>query len=120
MEISAILKSRRETLGLSLDDVAKMVGVNRSTISRWENGDVENMRREKISKLADALKLDPLVILGRKKPDLTKLDVEQTAAELIKMLDAEDIELIMQIKKTDDEKAKMKLYMKLIEKISKM
>ena len=108
MELSAILKSRRETLGLSLDDVARMVGVNRSTISRWENGDVENMRREKISKLADALKIDPLVILGRKQVDLSKLNAEQTASELIKMLDTEDIELIMQTKKTDDEKLQMK------------
>ena len=120
MEISAILKNRRETLGLSLDEVAEMVGVNRSTISRWENGDVENMRREKISKLADALKIDPLVILGREKPDITKLDVEQTAKEIISLLDEEDIKLIKELKDSDDEKAKLKLYAMLINKISQL
>jgi DNA-binding XRE family transcriptional regulator len=31
------LKSKREELGISMDDLAKMVGVNRSTIWKLEN-----------------------------------------------------------------------------------
>lgn len=97
-----------------------MVGVNRSTISRWENGDVDNMRRVKISKLADALKIDPLVILGKEKPDITNLDAEQTAKEIISLLDEEDIKLIKELKDSDEEKAKLKLYAMLINKISQL
>ena len=48
MEIKDILKNRRLELGLTLEDVAKAVGVSVSTISRWESGDIENMRRDKI------------------------------------------------------------------------
>ena len=97
------IKQLRKTYARTQENMAQALGVTSQAISRWENGDVENMRREKISKLADALKIDPLVILGRKQVDLSKLNAEQTASELIKMLDTEDIELIMQIKKTDDE-----------------
>lgn len=43
MNISEIIKKRREELGLSLEQVANYVGVNSSTVSRWETGDINNM-----------------------------------------------------------------------------
>ena len=58
------LKKRRKQLGLTLEDVAKRVGVNQSTVSRWETGNIENMRQSQIIKLADALKTSPLWIMG--------------------------------------------------------
>ena len=45
-------------------DVAKSVGVSEATISRWESGDIGNMRRDKISLYAKALKTSPLFIMG--------------------------------------------------------
>ena len=64
MEVGALLKSKREALGLTLEDVAEAVGINKSTILRWERGDINNMKRDKISKLADTLQISPLEILG--------------------------------------------------------
>lgn len=64
MEVNEIIKSKREELGYSLRDLADIVGVNSSTIMRWENGDIANMRRDKIVKLADALRISPAVIMG--------------------------------------------------------
>ena len=62
--IRAILSERRRELGYTMKDVAKLVGVSEATISRWESGDIANMRRDRISKLADALKISPAVIMG--------------------------------------------------------
>ncbi len=53
------IKNRRLELGLTLDDVAKIVGVSNGTISRWESGVIENQRRDKLILLAKALKLSP-------------------------------------------------------------
>ena len=58
------LKNRRESLGLSQGELAAKIGVNVSTISRWESGDIENMKRDKIVKLAQALNISPAVIMG--------------------------------------------------------
>ena len=64
MEVGTLLKNRREYLGLTLDDVAKALGINKTTIMRWEKGEVKNMKRDKIAKLADTLQISPLEILG--------------------------------------------------------
>ena len=64
MDVKSILKKRRLDKNLTLDDVGKLVGVSAATISRWESGDIENMRSDKIVKLANALEISPAVILG--------------------------------------------------------
>lgn len=64
MTIKDKLKGRRQELGLTLKDIAEKVGVSEGTVSRWESGDIANMRRDKIVKLADALQISPSVIMG--------------------------------------------------------
>lgn len=64
MEIKDLLKARRLEKNLTLDEVAHMVGVSAPTISRWESGDIANMRRDKIVKLAQALDMSPAIIMG--------------------------------------------------------
>ncbi len=64
MATNEIIKSRRLELHLTLRDVADAVGVSEGTVSRWESGDIANMRRDKISKLAEVLRIDPSVIMG--------------------------------------------------------
>lgn len=58
------LKDRRIELGLTMDEVANIVGVSKSTVSKWESGHIENMKRDKISLLAKALNVSPLYIMG--------------------------------------------------------
>lgn len=62
--IRMALKNRRIEKGLTMKEVASKVGVSEGTISRWESGNIENMRRDKISKLADALDISPSEIMG--------------------------------------------------------
>ena len=59
-----IIKDRRLELGLTMKEVADAVGVTEATVSRWESGDIANMKRSRIINLAKALKLSPLDILG--------------------------------------------------------
>ena len=64
MEIKDVLKKRRHELNLTLLDVAKAVGVSEATVSRWESGHIENMRRDKIAQLSKILQISPAVIMG--------------------------------------------------------
>ena len=51
-EIGKKILARRKQLGLTLEDVGKSVGVGKSTVRKWENGMIKNMRGDKISALA--------------------------------------------------------------------
>lgn len=66
------LKERRLQLGLTLEEVGKMVGVGKSTVRKWENGVIGNMGRDKISRLAEALRVSPLFIMNIDDDDNTK------------------------------------------------
>ena len=68
MEVKDILRAKRIELGLTIYEVADAVGVRAATVSRWESGDIENMRRDKIESLAKVLGISPLVILGYEEP----------------------------------------------------
>ena len=64
MDVKDIIKSRRLELGLSMKELADKVNVSEGTISRWESGEIANMRRDKIVLLANALSVSPGVIMG--------------------------------------------------------
>jgi repressor LexA len=44
-------------------EVAKLVGVSEATISRYESGNIKNMRKDRIAKYASALKVPPSTFL---------------------------------------------------------
>lgn len=69
MNINTKIAHRRKELGLTLEDVGKIVGVGKSTVRKWETGDIENMKRDKIALLAQALKVSPLFIMGLEEDD---------------------------------------------------
>lgn len=64
MEFKDILKTQRESLDLTLDDVGHYVGVSGATVSRWESGEIANIRRDKIAKLAEILQVTPSYLMG--------------------------------------------------------
>ena len=63
MSIGDIMRVRRQELGLTLEDVGDYVGVGKSTVRKWEHGDIENMKRDKIALLSKILKLSPLTFI---------------------------------------------------------
>ena len=50
MDFKDKIKARRKELGLTLEDVGQIVGVSKTTIQRWESGEIKNQRRDKIVK----------------------------------------------------------------------
>lgn len=49
------MKAERARFGLTIEDVAKKVGVNRNSVFRWESGEVEPTAEnlEKLARLYD-------------------------------------------------------------------
>lgn len=66
--VGKIIFDRRTALSLTQKDVADYVGVSEATVSRWESGHIDNMRRDRIAKLAKVLQISPLVIMGVDEP----------------------------------------------------
>lgn len=69
-DIGRKIRELRQQKGMTLEELGNRVGVGKSTVLKWESGAIENMRRDKIARLADALGVSPLVIMGmdKKKP----------------------------------------------------
>lgn len=60
MDIGKMINQRRTELKLTLEQVGQAVGVGKSTVKKWEDGYISNMRRDKIALLAKALKMNPV------------------------------------------------------------
>ena len=58
------IRDLRKERGLTLEQVAKVVGVGKSTVRKWETGLIANMRRDKIADLAKALGTTPEYLMG--------------------------------------------------------
>ncbi|MBE5801103.1 MAG: LexA family transcriptional regulator [Clostridiales bacterium] len=64
MEMSEKIKFLRMKNKLTLEEVGNKVGVGKSTVRKWESGQIANMRRDKIAKLAEALNTTPAYLMG--------------------------------------------------------
>ncbi len=64
MELNDKIKYLRNKYNLTLEEVGNHVGVGKSTVRKWESGDIKNMRRDKIAKLAEALHTTPAFLMG--------------------------------------------------------
>lgn len=64
MTLSEKIHYLRIKNNMTLEEVGNLVGVGKSTVRKWETGQIKNMRRDKIAKLAVALKTTPDYLLG--------------------------------------------------------
>lgn len=64
MDFGQKIKQIRKSKGMSLEQVGDIVGVGKSTVRKWETGDIANMRRDKIALLANALGVEPSYLMG--------------------------------------------------------
>ena len=63
-DVGIRMKSRREYLGLSLNEAGKRMGVTATTLKRWEDGIVGSIKTTKIEEIAKALQITPEALLG--------------------------------------------------------
>jgi len=64
MNIGKRIKERRKELGMSAETLAKMLGKDRSTIYRYEKGDIENLPLDILEPIAKALQTSPQYLMG--------------------------------------------------------
>ena len=62
--IGKLIRERRTELKLTLEEVGKAVGVSKSTVKKWEDGDISNMRRDKIASLSRVLRIHPVSLIN--------------------------------------------------------
>jgi len=72
------LKQQRQGLGFTLEEMANKVGVAKSTILKWENGDIKSIKSDKINAYAKALNVPPSFIIGEDKPSNSNQAVDIT------------------------------------------
>lgn len=58
------IKERRKELGMTADELGFKLGKNRSTIYRYENGDIEKMPIDFLEPIAEALNTTPEYLTG--------------------------------------------------------
>ena len=63
MQISERIKKRRRQIGLSQEELGKRLGVGKSCICRLETEN-KNMTIERIERIADALEISPVTLVG--------------------------------------------------------
>ena len=73
MNVGERIKLRRKELKISADTLAERVGVSRSTIFRYERGDIEKVGPEVLKKISETLHISPADLMGWED------EVEQTA-----------------------------------------
>ena len=97
--VHSIIRDNRLRLQYTKAELAEKVGVNASTITRWESGEVANMTRKNMIKLAAALQISPKDLLGKSDdvpdsapltPEITLSKNEEELLVLYKKLDSED------------------------------
>lgn len=80
---AAALREIRKRMGLTQEDLARLVGVERSTVTKWESGQNEPPL-PMLAKLADVLGVPADELLGRRVSQTGKrsVDVRPTDPEL--------------------------------------
>lgn len=64
MSIGQRIKARRKELKMSADELGRRLGKDRSTIYRYEKGDIENLPLDILEPIAEALQTTPQYLMG--------------------------------------------------------
>lgn len=102
MTIGDRIKNRRKYLRMSAEELGKRLGKDRSTIYRYEKGDIENLPLDILEPIAEALETTPQYLMGweevRKKND--------TLSDIVIRLQTDDkfMSAVESLYKLDDKK----------------
>ena len=112
MTVGERIKQRRKELKMSANALGIKLGVNRSTVCRYESGDIEKMPVDIIDPIAKALNTTPQYLMGwqeeQKKNDIQadiilKMRTDSTfmsVVESLYKLDSDKLESINQMLNT--------------------
>lgn len=63
VNIGKLIHDRRIELGMTMKELGEKCDVSEATISRYESGNIKNMRRDVVAALAKALQLNPKILM---------------------------------------------------------
>ena len=113
MELYKRIKQRREELGISQEELAKMLGYkSRSTIAKIEKGE-NDITQSKIASFAEALKTTPSYLMGWDQEDKSKSEVYENK-RAIPVLDDPDIRILARNSQLTKDPAKQQLLKSVI------
>lgn len=92
-EVGERIKKRREELGLTKTEVADRIGVARTTLMRWERGDIGKVPLTVLYPLADTLETTPAWLMG------WEPDMDEEMADIFGKLDPADRAVILNLAK---------------------
>ena len=58
------IRSKRVELGLTMEELGEKLGVQRQAINKWEKGEVQNIKRSYITKMAELFDVSPAWLMG--------------------------------------------------------
>ena len=64
MSVGKRIKERRKEIGMSADELGKRLGKDRSTIYRYEKGEIENLPLDILEPIAAVLQTTPQYLMG--------------------------------------------------------
>ena len=99
-EIGLRIEQRRKELGLTLNDISDAIGVARSTVQRYEKGQIAKLKLPVIEAMAGVLKVNPLWLICKtndmtpmsKNDDVIRIPVLGTVPAGIPLEAIEDIQ----------------------------
>ena len=95
-ETAKRIRDIRKQKGISAEDLAEKIGMNRATYYRYESGDLKNLKFDKIQKIADALDVYPvdLVAWEEEKPALNEDELDDELIRRLMLLTPEELEKV--------------------------
>ncbi|WP_419573098.1 helix-turn-helix domain-containing protein [Phascolarctobacterium succinatutens] len=97
MDIGKKIKSRRLALGMTADRLAEIIGKNRATVYRYENGEIENMPLSVVEPIAKALGMTPDEFFSRSSNDDVVSSAEMALLKKYRQLNANDKQEILNL-----------------------
>lgn len=83
MTIGKRIKLLRMKQGMSIEELAAKLGKNRTTIYRYENGDIENLPLDILNPLSAALKTTPAHLMGWSNKEMVSTKISDGREEAV-------------------------------------
>lgn len=87
MNIGLRIKQRRKELKMTADELGKLIGKDRSTIYRYEKGDIETMPIEILVPLAKFLQTTPQHLMGWEEENEKPADQSELSKKKQELMD---------------------------------
>ena len=106
MNVGQRIKQRRKELKISADELAKALGKDRSTIFRYEKGDIEKLPLDILEPIAKILRTTPRYLMGWSEEKETPVQTDEVSENVKKLVDFaksvpdDKVELVLKVMKS--------------------